>query len=162
MATRGAAGATIGWPMVGRHADLEDFAAVLTDRGRHAVVICGSVGVGKTRLGEECLALAAQRGHSVGRATASEAAASVPFGAVAHLLTGQLTGADGSTDPAAVFAAAGSGRRGRMAGAGQRRAVWLVDALHLIDATSMTLIGQLLDADLLVLLATVRDGEAIG
>jgi DNA-binding CsgD family transcriptional regulator len=39
--------------------------------------------------------------------------------------------------------------------------VLLVDDLHLLDATSGMLIGQLLDADLLFLVATVRDGATL-
>ena len=39
--------------------------------------------------------------------------------------------------------------------------VLFVDDMHLLDVTSATFIGQLLDADLLFLVGTVRDGEAL-
>src|SRR3954465_14393421 len=78
--------ATAGWPMVGRHAQLEEFELLLDDPRRHAIVVRGGVGAGKTRFAEECLALAARRGHPSGRATGTRAASAVPFGAVAHLL----------------------------------------------------------------------------
>ena len=41
------------------------------------------------------------------------------------------------------------------------RLVLFVDDMHLLDVTSAAFIGQLLDADLLFLVGTVRDGEAL-
>jgi AAA ATPase-like protein len=71
------AGAARPWPMVGRHDELETFSAVLGDRRCHGFLIHGAAGVGKTRLAEECLAVAASAGHPYARATATAAASIV-------------------------------------------------------------------------------------
>src|SRR3954454_1442883 len=46
------------WPLVGRHEQLDLFAATLNDPRAHGLVIHGAAGVGKTRLADQCLALA--------------------------------------------------------------------------------------------------------
>src|SRR3954465_474394 len=127
------------WPMVGRHAELEAFSTVLRDRRCHAFVIHGAAGVGKTRLAQESLDQAAAAGHPHARATATRAASRIPFAAIAHLLPMPPA----QTDPMAVFAALRAALRNRAAG-GTGRFVLLVDDLHLLDATSAALLGQLL------------------
>ena len=52
----------------------------------HGFVIHGPAGVGKTRLADQCLALADHEGRNVSRATATEGARETPLGALAHLL----------------------------------------------------------------------------
>ena len=74
------------WPLVGRHEELDLFAASLDDPRSHGFVIHGDAGVGKTRLADQCLAVADRHGRSVSRATATEGARHVPLGALAHVL----------------------------------------------------------------------------
>lgn len=73
------------WPLIGRDRELARFTAAWAARRCHGVVVCGPAGIGKSRLAEECLALAVRDGLGGGRATASVAAAAVPLGAIAHL-----------------------------------------------------------------------------
>ena len=143
------------WPLVGRHAELELFTASLGDPRAHGFVIHGAAGVGKTRLADQCLAVAAQAGRFVARATATAGAQSAPLGALAHLLPpgignhrdllGIVTELrpvlreQGTTGPLVLF----------------------VDDLHHLDSTSATLLGHLVDADLVFLVATVRTAEAV-
>ena len=62
------------WPLVGRQGELDEFGAALDDPRAHGLVIGGPPGVGKTRLADEFLAVAARRGRTVGRATATDGA----------------------------------------------------------------------------------------
>ena len=72
------------WPLVGRHDELETFLGSLADPRAHGFVIHGPAGVGKTRLADQCLALADREGRNVARATATEGARDTPLGALAH------------------------------------------------------------------------------
>ncbi|MFE5940571.1 LuxR C-terminal-related transcriptional regulator [Streptomyces sp. NPDC056470] len=138
--------------MVGREAELEDCARALASRGRQVVLIAGQAGVGKSRLAEDCLARAAREGWKVWRATATAAAATVPLGALAHLIP---SGVDLS-DPVRGFAKVVDELAGPRR---DRRWVMLIDDLHLLDSASAVLLRQLLDANLVRLIATLRTGE---
>ncbi|MET7565671.1 LuxR C-terminal-related transcriptional regulator [Streptomyces sp. NPDC005479] len=143
------------WPLVGREAQLEEFATAWKDRRCRSVLVCGSAGVGKSRLAEECLFRAVREGWKAGRVTATAAAASVPLGAIAHLIP---AGVDLS-EPVKGFAAIA---RELVGPQGDRRWAMLVDDLNLLDATSAVLLRQLLDAGVVRLIGTVRTGEPIG
>ena len=79
-------GANSGWPLTGRMIELDAFARALALPSRAAVVLYGQAGVGKTSLGEAFLAHAEAQGHPTGRVLASQAAATMPLGAMAPLL----------------------------------------------------------------------------
>ena len=160
---RGASTATAGaalplqWPLVGRHEDLELFTTTLADERAHGFVIHGAAGVGKTRLADQCLALAAGRaGRFVARATATEGSRPIRLGALAHLLPEGT--ADEQGELVGVVARVRAVLREQATGG---PLVLFVDDLHLLDETSATLVGQLVDADLLFLLGTVRDGASL-
>ncbi|WP_406053778.1 LuxR C-terminal-related transcriptional regulator [Streptomyces sp. NBC_01077] len=140
------------WPFVGRQEELDAFAKALADGRGRGFVIYGPAGIGKSRLAEECLAQAVRAGYKSMRATASAAAGTVPLGAIAHLIP---EGVDLS-DPVRGFADVAAALMGP--GRGRRWAVW-VDDLHLLDATSVVLLRQLMDAGVIRLVATVRTGE---
>ncbi len=74
------------WPLVGRRDELDAFTHALDDAHCDAMCIYGPSGVGKTRLGDECLRLATDTGRRVFRATADGADGASPLSAVAHLL----------------------------------------------------------------------------
>ena len=139
------------WPLVGRHDELDVFMASLADPRAHGFVVHGSPGVGKTRLADQCLALADRAGRNVARATATEGSRSVPLGALAHLLPASL--ADERCDLVTVVSEVRPVLRDQAANG---PLVLFVDDLHLLDPTSATLVGQLVDADLVFLVATVR------
>lgn len=143
------------WPLVGRDRELAAFRAARAARHCRGVVICGPAGIGKTRLGEECLARATRDGFDGGRATASAAAGAVPLGAIAHLIPPGLD----LSDPVRGFAAVARALSGP--GSGHQR-VLLVDDLQWLDAASAMLLRQLLDAGVIWLIATVRTQEPVG
>ena len=110
--------------------------------------------MGKTRLADQCLALADRHGRNVARATATGSRAA-PLGALALLPAG--IGAE-RVDLVAIV----SEVRAVLSDQGGRGPLVLfVDDLHLLDVTSATLLCQLVDADLLFLVATVRSNERL-
>ena len=144
------------WPLVGRHEQLDLFTSTLADERAHGFVIHGAAGVGKTRLADQCLALADEAGRNVARATATEGSRAAPLGALAHLLPPGI--ADERCDLVAVMAEV---QPVLLRQATNGPLVLFVDDLHLLDPTSATLVGQLVDADLVFLVATVRTGEVL-
>ncbi|MCX5000573.1 LuxR C-terminal-related transcriptional regulator [Streptomyces longwoodensis] len=140
------------WPLIARDGELTAAVTALTERSTKALILAGPAGTGKTRLAEECLALAERRGFPVRQASASAAAKAVPLGALAHLLP---PGMDLS-DPVRGFAAAAASLR-----SGGSRWILMVDDLHLIDATSLVLLRQLMDAGIVKVLGTLRTGEPL-
>src|SRR5258706_7509763 len=80
------AAGSVEWPLVGRDEELAAVEQSLESRALQAVVLAGAPGVGKTRLAREVLAMCEAREYVVRWAAATQAASSIPFGAVAHLM----------------------------------------------------------------------------
>ena len=158
--TRSGAAATnelpLQWPLVGRHEQLDLFATTLADPRAHGFVIHGAAGVGKTRLADQCLARALQAGRNVARATATEGSRAVPLGVLAHLLPPDI--ADERCDLVSLMSEV---RPMLAAEESNGPLVLFVDDLHLVDVTSATLLGQLVDAGLIFLVGTVRADEPV-
>ncbi|MEV8097721.1 AAA family ATPase [Kitasatospora sp. NPDC085879] len=140
------------WPFIGREAQKARLRSAWDDPACRGVVIYGDAGVGKSRLAERLWEELVADGFRGGRTVASAAAATIPLGAVAHLLPPGL----GLSDPPAAFRAAAksfeTGGRGRF--------VLLVDDLHHLDPASVLLVTQLLAAGAVFLVATVPSGHA--
>ena len=140
------------WPFVGRTTELAEILAAFT-AGRTAVVVSGAAGVGKTRLARAAvdrLAANGSRGEWVG---ATQSAASIPFGAVAHLLPPEQPAVTGRLALLRSIAATVAGW------GGDRRPVIGIDDAHLLDRASAATIGHLAARRLTFLVVTVRDGE---
>lgn len=142
------------WPLMAREPELASFEAAWATHRCQGVVVYGAAGVGKSRLAEECLARAVRAGCRGGRATASVAAAAVPLGAIAHLVPAGLDLSDPVRGFAEVVRALSGSARGRMR-------AWLIDDLQWLDAASAVLLRQLVDADVVRLIGTVRTGEPV-
>jgi DNA-binding CsgD family transcriptional regulator len=158
------------WPLVGRDREL---AVVLTayrrmrDRLRAGpdrqargaggydagVVLLGAAGVGKTRLATEAVARLAAAGAPTTWATATRSAATIPLGALAHLLTADDRQAvPGSLEAMAALVA-------RFTAAGGDPPVVAVDDVHLLDDASAALIHHLASRGRAFVLLTARTGE---
>jgi DNA-binding CsgD family transcriptional regulator len=138
------------WPLVGREQELGRIAAAIDRPPPAGVVLVGASGVGKTRLATEALTLARARGATVEWAVATEAAASIPFGPVAHLLP--PTGEDAASLLDLLRHAAD-----RLADRAQGgRIVVGVDDAHLLDRASAALIHHLVLSSAASVLITLR------
>jgi DNA-binding CsgD family transcriptional regulator len=116
-------------------------------------VVAGAVGVGKTRFASEALRAVERGGCATAWATATSAAATIPFGPLAHLLPVPAPGPAGRLD---LLRHAGGALRER---AGGRRLVLAVDDAHLLDDSSAALIHQLASTQSAFVVVTVRTRE---
>lgn len=142
------------WPLVGRRQELALVDRALNAPDTSGVVLAGAAGVGKTRLAREALTAAETQGWVTRWAVATEAAASIPFGALAPLLP---AADEDSEDQLRRYRQAGADL---VQGAGGPLALGVDDA-HLLDATSAALVHQLaLRADGFVVV-TIRTGGSV-
>jgi DNA-binding CsgD family transcriptional regulator len=147
-------GAAAGWPLVGRREELELVENALRADGVRGVVIAGVAGVGKSRLAAEGAARAEALGMAVERVFATRASASIPFGAVAHLLSPAVS-APAPDRLGLVRDVVGTlARHGR-----GRRTVLVVDDAHLLDEGTAALVLHLAVRDLAFVIVTIRVGE---
>jgi DNA-binding CsgD family transcriptional regulator len=137
------------WPFVGRLAELDLIRnAVVSGVG---MVIAGPAGVGKTRMAAEVFS--GLRGYSTVRATGTEAAAVIPFGAFALELPQQFPAFDGHRN--LLRWAAERLRDGR-----NEQLLLLIDDAHLLDPPSAALVHHLVVQGVAKVLLTFRAGES--
>jgi DNA-binding CsgD family transcriptional regulator len=143
----------VSWPLVGRRTELAALTATIADARPGGVVLAGAAGVGKTRLAREALDPAAVAGRAVAWVAATRAAASIPFGAVSHLLPAtERLGADRLETLRRAADQLAEQQRGRLLVLG-------VDDAHLLDDASAALVHLLVLRGRVVVVATVRTGE---
>ena len=147
----GVGGADVTWPLAGRAEELDHVRARLGSP-KGAIVLAGAAGVGKTRLGVECLSVAASRGFVPLRVSATQGAMGLPFGAFAHLVPA-LAPTDDLLAVLRQIAQAVS-----WAGNGKPVAL-LVDDAHLLDESSAALTHLLATKEGVFVLVTLRSGE---
>jgi DNA-binding NarL/FixJ family response regulator len=138
------------WPLVGRGSELSEAAAMMGNPRAAGLVVRGPPGIGKTRLVTEVLARAPQARFCVYRATATRAAATIPFAALSHLLP------DPEQQGSNLLRRTS---RSLSANAGPRRVVVAIDDAHLLDDASAALVHHLVTASSAFVVATVRDSE---
>ena len=161
LAARFAAGARHGVaPFVGRQADLERLEQLLTEAltgAPRSVAVAGAAGIGKTRLIEQLLGRAAQRGWRVLRGYCESDLAAEPLQPFRHML--QALGGDTSPDTAEAFGALFADL------AGQRPLLLFVDDSQWADDATkqvLTALHRLADCRLFIVLSTRRTGGEAG
>jgi DNA-binding CsgD family transcriptional regulator len=145
------------WPFVGRARELAHLGRLLAEDRCNGVVLTGVAGVGKTRLAVEALALAEHHGFAAVRATATNTARGIPFGAVATLLPVSPP-SPAVNDRAAMIQRMAEALVERVA---PRKPALLVDDAHLLDDATATLVHQLAASGAAFVLLTVRASEPV-
>ncbi len=130
--------------LIGRE---EELAFVASTLQRGGCVIAGPPGVGKSRLAAE---VAGRHAAPIVRVVATASAATVPFGAVGHLLAGRPSGATGPI-PAFIDLL-------RQISPDVPPTLVLDDA-HLLDQASAALVLAVRESETACILATIRHGE---
>lgn len=143
----------VSWPLVGRREELAFVEDALGQTVSRGLILAGAAGVGKSRLAKESIARAGSSGLATSWAIGSRAAASIPFGALAHLLPEDLPL---SANLGNVLRTAATEIAGQT---GTGRFVLGVDDAHLIDDQSAGLLQHLALTNRAFLLLTVRSGE---
>ncbi|MFE4698763.1 LuxR C-terminal-related transcriptional regulator [Streptomyces sp. NPDC056738] len=138
-------------PLVGRITELALYGEALADPGGRGFSIHGPQGVGKSRLADECLHIGASKGWNTVRATATQGASAVPFGALAHIIPAGTT----TADVTGVF----TGIASEIEGGKKKETLFLVEDIPLLDQSSLIILQRLSDAGKIFLLSTARDGQ---
>ena len=152
------------WPLVGRRDELDQFEQALADPGCEGFCVYGPSGVGKSRLGDECLERARAAGRRVMRASGDPAAEPLPFGAVAHLMPAHaLDGLAGESFDPAVFARLLETARDVLLPNADESGVpvLLLDDAHAIDPSSLSVIDRLMSQGALFCITTVVVGSPV-
>src|SRR5437868_4949089 len=125
-------------PFTGRDAELGTIESSFRQGTEAGILIAGASGTGCTRLAKEALARLAGPDVSIEWVAATPAMASIPFGALAHLLPpGDARTYD---DPLTVLRAVAAEVTRRR---GSGRLVLGVDDVHLLDDGSLAVLGHL-------------------
>ncbi len=144
------------WPLIGRAEELDHLRRARAE-GTAAVVVGAAPGVGRSRLAAEALAAARAERWTGERVDGANATASIPFGAVAHLVPEGLGGRDGPRDPLGVLLATADDVRSRAA---RRPLMIVVDDADLLDEASLALVRRLVGTPSTFVLLTVRSDVA--
>ena len=115
-------------------------------------MLVGDGGIGKSHIASEVLRLGAERGYATASTVGTQAAASIPLGALSHLLP-PLAVPGGN-----LLVAARTALAERAAG---RPLLLSVDDAHLLDNHSAALVLQLTLAMPTFVVATIRSGEPV-
>ena len=143
------------WPFVGRAIEADSIVDALDTDDVSVILICGPAGVGKSRLAEECY----DRSHFAhdrrGRCVANPTLRTIPFGAIAHLLT--QSAVDIASSSGAALAMFSTVRQSL----GPEPYLLFIDDVQYLDEASTALLVQLLHVRAIRLLATQRSTEEL-
>lgn len=140
------------WPLTGRSEELGIIESAISDPDPSGIVVCGSAGVGKSRIAREALAIAASCGCEVRWSVATSSARALPLGAFAAWTGSEVTdnlqlvrGVIESLTCASPSATVVVG----------------VDDVHLLDDLSTFVLQQIVQRRAAKVVLTVRDGEPV-
>lgn len=140
------------WPLIGRLQELQLVETALSDSGTSGVVVCGTAGVGKSRIARAALALGADRGWVSHWVAATSSARDLPLGALAFWVAPEA--GDRVHVVRALVEALTSAPPGQ-------RAVIGIDDVPLLDDLSTFVVHQIVERTAAKLVLTIRDGTPI-
>ncbi len=143
------------WPFVGRAIEAASLAEALDDDNVSVILVCGPAGVGKSRLAEECYENSSFTADRRGRCVANPTLRTIPFGAIAHLLT--QAAVDIASSSGAALAMFTTVRRA----IGAEPFLLFVDDVQHLDDASTALLVQLVHVRAIRLLATQRSTQEL-
>lgn len=143
------------WPLIGRSEEMAAIEAAIVEPRTPGILVCGTAGVGKSRVVRDALSAAASRGCETRWAVGTESARSLPLGALAAWVSPPAPG-DGQLvhlvrDVIEALTAAPAGTSVALA----------VDDAHLLDDLSAFVLHQVVQRQGAKLVLTVRSGEAV-
>jgi len=133
-----------GWPLVGRDQERDRTISAARGRDGGGMLLTGPAGLGKTRLASAVIEDVANDDIYVARIHGHPGAASVPLGALAHLLPPEVTEIAGVRGEMARTVLLQRARAAIREAAGDRRLVLLVDDVDRVDALSQALLASLI------------------
>lgn len=141
------------WPLVGRDSEFDRLTVALADAEVSGVLLAGPAGVGKTRLATECAEIGAKLGFSCERVLATQAAATIPLGALAPLLP-PATSPDELRGDILRWAV-------KALPPDDQPFLLVVDDAHMLDPASAEIVHHLARQDRTFVVVTTRTGEAL-
>lgn len=149
------------WPLVGRREELDLVEDALGRPEAHGVVLAGEAGVGKTRLAREVMEVAESAGFHVEWAVGTRSSSTIPFGALAHLLPGELLARDAAGRSGRVANVLRVAAEALVSRAADGRLLLGVDDAHLLDDPSAALVHHLAVTGSAFLVAAIRSREPV-
>jgi DNA-binding CsgD family transcriptional regulator len=141
------------WPFEGRCDELAVIETAFASPAVNAVVLSGSAGVGKTRLARQALRrLPCRRTDWI---MATHSGATIPFGALAHLLPDLAGPGFGPVEAMRAICSHVSGWGGRT------RVALGIDDAHLLDHASAATVAHVVTRSAAFVIMTARSGEPL-
>ena len=138
------------WPLIGRNQELDEAVSVIGGGAYRGIALTGKPGVGKSRLAREVVQAIADAGWIVRRAAATASSRSIPLGAFAQWA---------EDFEGAPLALARRVMAELTAGTKPGRLLLFVDDAHLLDDLSALVVHQLVQAEQVMAIVTIRTGE---
>jgi DNA-binding CsgD family transcriptional regulator len=140
------------WPLTGRSQEMHIVEAALSAPNLAGIVVCGTAGVGKSRLVREALSSAASKRCEVRWAVATSSARALPLGAFASWAPS--TASDNLQLVRGVIDSLTTAASGAAVVVG-------VDDVHLLDELSTFVLHQIVSRQTAKVVLTIRDGEQV-
>jgi DNA-binding CsgD family transcriptional regulator len=142
----------LSWPLIGRTGEMRAIEAAISAPAVSGIRVCGTAGVGKSRIAREALSVAASQGCETRWTVGTSSARAVPLGAFTAWTP------SGVTD---TFQLLRGVIASLTAGPSAAKVVLGVDDVHLLDDLSTFVIQQIVHRGAAKVVLTVRDGEPI-
>jgi DNA-binding CsgD family transcriptional regulator len=142
----------LAWPLTGRSEEMRTIDAAISAADVSGIVVCGALGVGKSRIVREALSVAASHGGETRWAVGTSSARTIPLSAFTAWAQ------SGVTDTVQLLRGVIESLTAACSGA---TVVVGVDDVHLLDDLSTFVLHQIVQRGAAKVMLTVRDGERI-